>query len=200
LQSCCQQLRTHLAKRNALRDGKERQSRLLKYVPDVGRAVFGLLDAMRQRKTGDGMFHVDEPPSASTAAANKNKKNNNKQSQEQEDKTVPSDMIFPESSTAASKVISQQTLQESLTRAVTIQNKVLLDDDDGDDDDDGNGSTLRKSTSSSHHSPKKKSKAEPAFLKPVFIDLDDLDPSCILDHPGFTLRLFQAPRTVVLAD
>ena len=37
LQSCCQQLKSHLSKRNALRDIKERKSRLIKYVPDVSR-------------------------------------------------------------------------------------------------------------------------------------------------------------------
>ncbi|KAL7551483.1 hypothetical protein ACHAWF_014693 [Thalassiosira exigua] len=50
LQNCCQQLRAHLAKRNALRDVKERKSRLLKYIPDVSRSLFGILDDMRKRK------------------------------------------------------------------------------------------------------------------------------------------------------
>ena len=51
IQSCCQQLRAHLNKRNALRDVKERQSKLFKYVPDVSRAVFGLLTTMHQRRS-----------------------------------------------------------------------------------------------------------------------------------------------------
>jgi DNA topoisomerase VI subunit B len=50
LQSCCQQLRTHLAKRNALKDAKTRKSRLAKYIPDVSRSLFGLLDGMRKRR------------------------------------------------------------------------------------------------------------------------------------------------------
>ena len=50
IQSCCQQLRAHLAKRNAMRDVKERKSRLLKYVPDVSRSLFGILTAMQKRK------------------------------------------------------------------------------------------------------------------------------------------------------
>mmetsp|Transcript_31102 Transcript_31102/g.88812 ORF Transcript_31102/g.88812 Transcript_31102/m.88812 type:complete len:667 (-) Transcript_31102:80-2080(-) len=49
LQSCCQQLRAHLQKRNALRDQKERKSRLAKYIPDVTRSLFGLLEGMQQR-------------------------------------------------------------------------------------------------------------------------------------------------------
>ena len=54
LQSCCQQLRTHLTKRNALKDAKTRKSRLAKYIPDVSRSLFGLLDGMRKRKAEAG--------------------------------------------------------------------------------------------------------------------------------------------------
>jgi DNA topoisomerase VI subunit B len=50
LQSCCQQLRLHLMKRNALKDAKTRKSKLIKYIPDVSRSLFGLLDGMRKRK------------------------------------------------------------------------------------------------------------------------------------------------------
>jgi len=49
LQSCCQQLRAHLVKRNALKDAQTRKSRLNKYVPDVSRSLFGILDSMRKR-------------------------------------------------------------------------------------------------------------------------------------------------------
>jgi DNA topoisomerase VI B subunit len=50
IQSCCQQLRTHLTKKHALRDIKERKSKLIKYIPDVSRSLFGLLDGMRKRR------------------------------------------------------------------------------------------------------------------------------------------------------
>jgi len=50
LQSCCQQLRSQLTKRNALRDANQRRSRLVKYVPDATRSIFGILDVMRKRK------------------------------------------------------------------------------------------------------------------------------------------------------
>jgi DNA topoisomerase-6 subunit B len=52
LQSCCQQLRVRLAKRNALKDAKERKNRLTKYVPDIGRSLFGILDQMKKRHVG----------------------------------------------------------------------------------------------------------------------------------------------------
>ena len=54
LQSCCQQLRSHLTKRNTIRDQKERKSRLAKYIPDVSRSLFGILDSMRKRKLNEG--------------------------------------------------------------------------------------------------------------------------------------------------
>jgi DNA topoisomerase-6 subunit B len=60
LQTCCQQLRTHLQKRNALRDQKERKSRLTKYIPDVTRALHGLLQGMRTRHAAPDS---DQPPS-----------------------------------------------------------------------------------------------------------------------------------------
>lgn len=50
IQTCCQQLRTHLSKKHALKDIKERKSRLVKYVPDVSRALFGILNGMRKRR------------------------------------------------------------------------------------------------------------------------------------------------------
>ena len=49
LQNCCQQLKAHLTKRNALRDQQTRKSRLAKYIPDVTRSLFGLLEQMSKR-------------------------------------------------------------------------------------------------------------------------------------------------------
>ena len=37
-----------------MKDSKERKSRLVKYVPDVSRALYGLLDGIRKRKAEDG--------------------------------------------------------------------------------------------------------------------------------------------------
>ena len=55
IQSCCQQLRSHLMKRNALKDAKTRRSKLVKYVPDISRSLYGLLDGMRQRHMEEGL-------------------------------------------------------------------------------------------------------------------------------------------------
>lgn len=54
LQNCCQQLRVHLTKKNALRDIKERKSRMVKYIPDVSRSLFGILDQMSKRRLEAG--------------------------------------------------------------------------------------------------------------------------------------------------
>lgn len=63
LQGCCQQLRAHLAKRNALRDVKERKSRLLKYIPDVSKSLFGILEVMQKRKLeeAEGVVRPSSP-------------------------------------------------------------------------------------------------------------------------------------------
>ncbi len=54
LQSCCQQLRSHLTKRNAMRDANQRKSRLVKYIPDATRSIIGILEEMKKRKLESG--------------------------------------------------------------------------------------------------------------------------------------------------
>jgi DNA topoisomerase VI subunit B len=53
LQGCCQQLRVHLLKRQSLKSALERQSKLNKYIPDVSRSLYGMLDAMRKRRSDE---------------------------------------------------------------------------------------------------------------------------------------------------
>ena len=60
LQQCCQQLRVHLLKRNALRDQRDRKSKLVKYIPDVSRSLFELLEGMRKRR-GDLASGIADP-------------------------------------------------------------------------------------------------------------------------------------------
>jgi DNA topoisomerase-6 subunit B len=64
LQQCCQQLRVHLVKRNALRDQKDRMSKLVKYIPNVSQSLFELLEGMRKRKAdlvSDGVDPMSSP-------------------------------------------------------------------------------------------------------------------------------------------
>jgi len=53
LQNCCKKLRVHLLKRNAARDAAQRKSRLSKYIPDVSRSLYGILDGMQKRHAED---------------------------------------------------------------------------------------------------------------------------------------------------
>jgi hypothetical protein len=49
----------HLQKRNALRDQKERKSKLTKYIPDVTRSLYELLNSIKKRR----QEQADEPDS-----------------------------------------------------------------------------------------------------------------------------------------
>ena len=62
LQSCCQQLRAQLMQRNAIKDAKTRRSKLIKYVPDVSRSLFGLLDGMRRRRNATDSEQLSGSP------------------------------------------------------------------------------------------------------------------------------------------
>ncbi|CAM9558982.1 unnamed protein product [Laminaria digitata] len=68
LQQCCLQLKSHLVRRNALRDQRERKKVLTKYIPDVSRAVFGLLSAM-QKRARDGEKEKGEAKKARGAGS-----------------------------------------------------------------------------------------------------------------------------------
>lgn len=81
LQSCCQQLRTHLTKRNALKDAQTRKSRLIKYVPDISRSLFGLLDGMRKRKIDIDLNDIVTSPITITQASRKRIKLNEEDAQ-----------------------------------------------------------------------------------------------------------------------
>jgi DNA topoisomerase VI subunit B len=74
LQSCCQQLRVHLMKRNAIRDQAERKSRLTKYIPDVSRSLFALLDGMNKRKEEQMQQEEGGPTQLSSLRSSSSKK------------------------------------------------------------------------------------------------------------------------------
>lgn len=63
IQSCCQQLRVHLVKRTALKDAAQRKSRLTKYIPDVSRSLYALLDGMRKRMAEEEVVTTPTNPS-----------------------------------------------------------------------------------------------------------------------------------------
>ena len=55
IQSCCRQLKEVLSKKKHLNDIKTRRNKIVKYVPDASRAVFGLLEQMGARKKAAGL-------------------------------------------------------------------------------------------------------------------------------------------------
>jgi len=50
LQSCGRELKVHLGKKLQAKDAKERQKKLMKYVPNISGAIFGLLESMKERR------------------------------------------------------------------------------------------------------------------------------------------------------
>jgi DNA topoisomerase-6 subunit B len=104
LQTCCQQLRTHLLKRNALRDQKDRRSKLTKYIPDVTRALYALLDGMRKR-------HQEEPSAAT-------------QSPRKRPRTDPS-LVKDMSDRLDQGGVTAALIKQSLEEAVNVQNSFV---------------------------------------------------------------------------
>ncbi|CAM9656398.1 unnamed protein product [Chrysoparadoxa australica] len=51
---CCQQMKVHMVKKNALRDQRERKKVLTKYIPDAARAVFGMIESMNHDGDSEG--------------------------------------------------------------------------------------------------------------------------------------------------
>ena len=113
LQSCCQQLRVHLIKRNAWKDAQERKSRLQKYIPDVSRSIFGLLDGMRKRRASER-----QPPSVGTPTYSPTKRL-------RLDRSVATDMIRrldrKEVTEASIQEILQETVDEQQAAALPTQ-------------------------------------------------------------------------------
>lgn len=106
LQNCCQQLRSQLTKRNAIRDAHQRKSRLVKYVPDVSKSIFGILDEMRKRK-----MEESEESISTTAAPPSHKR--------QRKREVEHDRII---SKLDNQIITQNAIQSCLEEAIESQN------------------------------------------------------------------------------
>ena len=162
LQSCCQQLRSQLTKRNALRDANQRRSRLVKYVPDATRSIFGILDVMRKRKAeeeeakegGEIQVHSPRKIPRTVAAA--------RISEQENTRTIKQ---------LNEEVITEDVIQSCLLEAIEAQQGSLADgveNSGGDKKTNGNDG-----------------EAQPAFLLPMK-SLDDA--SSDIHHSLFTFR------------
>jgi DNA topoisomerase VI subunit B len=158
LQQCCQQLRTHLQKRNALRDQKERRSKLTKYIPDVSRSLFDLLDGMRKRRLEAA--DVNERSTSNLASPRKRPRKDvtdpSYQREQQQYQNILMKLDRGE--------ISVSSIKRNLEDAVNMQHSLEEEEE------------------------AKKSKSKqgiPLFLKPLF-DFDN--PEHDIEHSLFTFR------------
>jgi DNA topoisomerase VI B subunit len=111
LQQCCQQLRTHLQKRNALRDQKERKSKLTKYIPDVSRSLFDLLNGMRKRRA-----EAEDSAVAASTSPRKRPHNDNDLFHQRQQQQIESVMERLQSGD-----ITSNSIKKSLEDAVDLQ-------------------------------------------------------------------------------
>eukprot|EP00986_Skeletonema_menzelii_P006858 scaffold2611_cov133-Skeletonema_menzelii.AAC.3 len=165
LQGCCQQLRAHLAKRNALRDVKERKSRLLKYIPDVSKSLFGILEVMQKRKQEESAGVVrPSSPRKRTAEWSPMKRI---KSSEEDVNSILSSMSKGE--------ISEMILKQRLEEAVEINADVVFGVDGND-----NGDTRKGGSASKKDDNDDK---QPLCLVPLY---DEPNPgSSLIRHPLF---------------
>lgn len=171
LQGCCQQLRVHLTKRNNLLDLKQRKSKLVKYVPDVGRALFGLLEGMRKRQLETGGVDADvsvaRRPHNVTATANPSKRL-------RLDQSVANEVIGK----LDRKEITEDTIKQRLLEAIEIQSETPNDGEEA-------TATLAKNHKSKKTATGEEEMLHPVFLVPLF-KFDD--PKHDVHHPFFTFR------------
>ncbi len=160
IQSCCQQLRAHLAKRNALRDVKERKSRLLKYIPDVSRSVFGILDGMRKRRLeeGDGMDRIASPRKGVSGMSPVKRS----KTSEVEITSMMNDI--------SNGIFTEDTIKQRLMEAVEANANAGI----GDDEDELGGKTKPKED---------KCDRQPLYLVPLYEELKDI--KHVIRHPLF---------------
>lgn len=163
IQNCCSQLRVHLAKRNALRDVKERKSRLLKYVPDVSRSLFGILEQMNKRRLDEeaGLGRVASPRKHNVAGASPAKRF---KSNAEHRSTIMESLMNGE--------ITEDSIKKHLTEAVEENIYAGLDDDDV------NNSSGAKSAKNKNASDD--DNRQPLYLVPIYSS-----PKNVISHPLF---------------
>ncbi|CAB9524732.1 topoisomerase 6 subunit B [Seminavis robusta] len=181
IQNCCLQLKKSLTKRNAIRDNKEKRSRLIKYIPDVSRALFGLLDGMRQRKRGRRGNDSDDDEEDVTARESPLKK------KLRLDSSAANVMIRK----LERKEVTADTIKADLVAAVEKQMDETLEDGD-------QGTTTGAKKGGSKNANAISQNLVPIFLLPL--NLEDQDPSHDIRHPLFTFRPFKPMKHQLLEN
>ena len=186
LQSCCQQLRSHLTKRNAIRDQKERKNRLNKYVPDISRSLFGILDSMRKRKLAQA--------EGTALLASPRKQKRTRLTGTEVDRTLVgyADELLEKMDRAE---ISEESIGQYLIDAVDAQ--CDADDGKGGASEHGAG-TGTGGDKGGRNGSRLGEISQPLFLVPIY-DLSNDVPA--IHHPLFTFRPTEAPeRWPIKAD
>lgn len=165
IQNCCSQLRVHLAKRNAMRDVKERKSRLLKYVPDVSRSLFGILEQMHKRTLDEeaGVGRIASPRKHNTAGVSPAKRFK----ANADHRSAIMDSIV-------TGAITEDSIKQSLTEAVEENIYAGLDDDDVNGTN-GGKSAKKKAVNDDDN-------RQPVYLVPIYDSPKDLN---VIRHPLF---------------
>ena len=166
IQNCCSQLRVHLAKKNALRDVKERKSRLLKYVPDVSRSLFGILEQMQKRKLDEeaGTAQQASPRKHNAVGISPAKR---LKSNAEHSASILDDLVNGD--------ITENIIKQQLTEAVEENIYAGLDDDDVNQ---ANGAKSSKSKKSNDEDNR-----QPLYLVPIY-DLPQQAKN-VIRHPLF---------------
>lgn len=160
LQSCCQQLRTQLMHRNAIKDAKTRRSKLIRYVPDVSRSLFGLLDGMRQRRNDiDRGVLPEESPHKKLRL----------------DSNISSQIIQK----LDHKQITEDTIHSSLVESIDTETPNMVDVTDANDNNDSTD-VVTKAIMAAKSLP-----VVPLYIIPLF-NLDDATHD--IRYPQFTFR------------
>jgi DNA topoisomerase VI subunit B len=171
LQSCCQQLRVHLQKHHAIKDAKERKSRLAKYIPDVGRSLFAILQGMRERHG-----ELEQQPTATTIPGDAG--NPTTALLQSPNKRLRLDPL--DAKAMIRRLEQGQVTEEGIKKSL----RSAIDDDDAVEDGNDNGGGLKSGTK------RKRSMMETPDAIPIFlVPLYNMDESADDIHlPLFTFR------------
>lgn len=136
---------------------KERKSRLLKYVPDVSRSLFGILDQMHKRKLDEeaGITRVSSPRKRNEWGVSPAKrfKSNDGDRQSIMESIVNGD-------------ITEDSIKQHLTEAVEENIMNGLDDDDVNGANRGNSAKNKKTSNDDNR--------QPLYLVPIFDSPTDM--------------------------
>ena len=149
-----------------MRDVKERKSRLLKYIPDVSRSVFGILDSMHKRK----MEEAESGPRLSSPRKRSADTNPLKRLKSTEHEVS---MIMDRVSNGD---ITEDTIKHHLLEAVEVNLNAGIGFDE-------NEEALGKGSKAKLKQGRDDDDKQPLYIVPIYDELKDVH--SIIRHPLF---------------